>query len=398
MSVPLSHLVRAVRGSDTLAMAAKARQLKDEGRTIYDLSLGEPDFNTPVHICEAAARAMDDGRTHYTAVTGILELRKAIARQYHQTHGLEYSPAEVVVSNGAKHALANVLAALLDPGDEAIIPAPYWVSYGALVELSGAVPVIVDTDEADDFKLRPEQLRRAITEKTKLLILCSPSNPTGCMYSGEELGSLADVVLEHDLAVVADEIYERLAYPGHRFVSFATLRPGLGERTMLINGVSKAYAMTGWRIGWSMTPPDVAKAIGNLQSQQTSCPSSVSQYAALAAIDGPQQCVAEMLAEFTHRREFVRRRIQQIPGLSCPEMGGAFYAFMNIKQHLGRQYGGVQVDNSIQWCLELLSQKNVATVMGSAFGCEGYARASFATSMTNLERAFERIEEFVSGK
>ncbi|HLA86130.1 MAG TPA: pyridoxal phosphate-dependent aminotransferase [Thermoguttaceae bacterium] len=391
-------MVASVRPSDTLAMAAKAREVRDQGRTVFDLSLGEPDFDTPLHICQAAIRAMDEGHTHYTPATGIPELKRAVVRQYRETHGLEYDPAQVVVSNGAKHALANVFAALLDPGDEMIIPAPYWVSYAALVELTGAVPVIVETREADDFKLLHEQLRRAITPKTKVLLLCSPSNPTGSLYSADELGALADVVLERNLLVVADEIYERLVYPGHRFTSFATLRPGLKERTMLVNGVSKAYAMTGWRIGWSITPPEVAKAIGNLQSQQTSCPSSVSQYAAVAALDGPQECVAEMLVEFTRRREFVVRRIAEIPGLSCAEMGGAFYAFINISKHLGRKYGGVQVDNSVQWCLELLSQKSVATVMGSAFGVEGYARASFATSMENLEEAFARIEEFVAGK
>jgi len=341
---------------------------------------------------------MDDGHTHYTPVTGIAELKRAVVEQYRSVHGLQYEPAQVVISNGAKHALHNVLAVLLDPGDEVIIPAPCWVSYGALVELNGAVPVIVETAEADDFKLLPEQLRAAITPKTKMLLLCSPSNPTGSLYSAEELGRLADVVLEKNLLVLADEIYERLVYPGHRFTSFATLRPGLPERTMLVNGVSKAYAMTGWRIGWSMTPLAVAKAIGNLQSQQTSCPSAISQYAALAAIEGPQDCVDQMLAEFTRRRDFVTRRIKEIPGLSCAEMGGAFYAFINISKHLGRKYGGVQVDDSNQWCLELLSQKRVATVMGSAFAAEGYARASFAASMEILQNAFNLIEAFVTGK
>ncbi|MBN2218144.1 MAG: pyridoxal phosphate-dependent aminotransferase [Pirellulales bacterium] len=398
MSVSISRVVKSLRPSDTLAMAAKARELRDQGHQVFDLSLGEPDFDTPMHICQAAARAMDDGHTHYTAASGIVELKRAIVQQYRATHGLEYAPTQVVVSNGAKHALHNVLTALLNPGDEVVIPAPYWVSYAALVELTGAVPVVVETAEADDFKLLPDQLRAAVTPKTKILLLCSPSNPTGSMYTADELGRLADVVLEKDLLVVADEIYERLVYPGHRFTSFPTLRPGLQERTMLINGVSKTYAMTGWRIGWSITPPEVAKAMGSLQSQETSCPSSVSQYAAVAAIEGPQECVAEMLAKFTRRREFVRRRIVEIPGLSCTEIGGAFYAFINISEHLGRKYGGAQVDDSSQWCLELLSQKRVAAVMGSAFGAEGYARLSFATSMENLASAFELIEEFIAGK
>jgi aspartate aminotransferase len=395
MSVPISKIVQALKPSATLAMAGKARELKESGVAVFDLSLGEPDFNTPLHICLAATQAMQSGQTHYTASTGITPLKQAVVDQYRTVHGLDYDPAQVVISNGAKHALHNVFTALLNPGDEVIIPAPYWVSYGALAELAGAVPVIVSTTQATDFKLQPEQLREAITDKTKILLLCSPSNPTGSMYSPEELGALADVVLEKDIFVVADEIYERLVYPGHRFTSFATLRPGLPERTMLINGVSKAYAMTGWRIGWSITPPEVAKAISSLQSQETSCPSSVSQHAALAAISGPQDCVEEMLAEFTKRRAYVMERIEAIPGLSCAEMGGAFYAFINISQHLGRTYGGVEVNDSSQWCLELLSQKKVAMVMGSAFGAEGYARASFATSVENLEAAFNGIEAFL---
>jgi len=378
-----------------MAMAAKAKELRATGKTVYDLSLGEPDFATPRHICEAAVEAMEAGHTHYTVASGIPELKEAVVRRYHATHGREYTPGQVVISNGAKHALHNVFTVLLDPGDEVIIPAPYWVSYAELVKLTRAVPVILQTDQADNFKLTPEMLREAITPKTKLLLLCSPSNPTGGMYSPEELGALADVVVEKGLLVVADEIYERLVYGGHRFASFATVRPGLQERTILVNGVSKTYAMTGWRIGWTLSPANVAKAIGSLQSQETSNPCSISQYAAIAALNGPQDCIDQMLAEFARRREFVLERIARIPGLSCAEIAGAFYAFINISEHLGRDYEGVRVENSTQWSLELLAQQNVATVMGSAFGTEGYARISFATSMENLEAAFERIEAFV---
>jgi len=378
-----------------MAMAAKAKELRATGKTVYDLSLGEPDFATPRHICEAAVEAMEAGHTHYTVASGIPELKEAVVRRYHAAHGREYTPGQVVISNGAKHALHNVFTVLLDPGDEVIIPAPYWVSYAELVKLTRAVPVILQTDQADNFKLTPEMLREAITPKTKLLLLCSPSNPTGGMYSPEELGALADVVVEKGLLVVADEIYERLVYGGHRFASFATVRPGLQERTILVNGVSKTYAMTGWRIGWTLSPANVAKAIGSLQSQETSNPCSISQYAAIAALNGPQDCIDQMLAEFARRREFVLERIARIPGLSCAEIAGAFYAFINISEHLGRDYGGVRVENSTQWSLELLAQQNVATVMGSAFGTEGYARISFATSMENLEAAFERIEAFV---
>ncbi|HJT34538.1 MAG TPA: pyridoxal phosphate-dependent aminotransferase [Pirellulales bacterium] len=376
-------------------MAAKAKELKASGKTVYDFSVGEPDFITPRHIREAATAAMNAGHTHYTPVAGIPELRSAIAKSYRERHRLEYSPQQVVVSNGAKHSLHNIFTATCDPGDEVIIPAPYWVSYAELVKLTGARPVIVPTEEGDDFKLTPQRLRAALTPRTRMLLLCSPSNPTGSLYSPDELAALADVAIERDLLVVADEIYERLIYGNHRFASFATLRTGLAERTITVNGVSKAYAMTGWRIGWTLSPPHVAKAMESLQSQETSNPSSVSQYAALAALEGPQQCVDEMLKEFSRRRDFVKRRIGELPKLSCCEMGGAFYAFVNIQAHLGRTYRGVQVDNSAQWCLELLAQQSVATVMGSAFGAEGYARLSFATSLEYLDAGLARIEEFL---
>ncbi len=397
MPMIISRIVQALEPSATMAMAAKAKELKGAGRTVYDLSLGEPDFTTPEHICQAAVEAMQAGHTHYTPASGIPELKQAVVEQYEAAHGLKYTPGQVVVANGAKHALHNVFTVLLDPGDEVIIPAPYWVSYAELVKLTGARPVIVETTEASDFKLSAAQLTAALTERTKILLLCSPSNPTGSMYAPEEMAALADVAEARDLVVVADEIYDRLVYEGHRSASFATVRPGIAARTVIVNGVSKTYAMTGWRIGWSISPPNVARAIGDLQSQQTSNPCSISQHAAVTAIRGPQQCVASMRGEFACRREFVLRRIREIPGISCAEIGGAFYAFINIREHLGRVYGGTQVDSSTQWCLELLAQKGVATVMGSAFGAEGYARVSFAAGMDVLQAAFNGIEEFVSG-
>jgi aspartate aminotransferase len=396
MAATISKIIQALEPSATLAMAAKARELKASGRTVYDFSVGEPDFTTPAHICAAAKKAMDDGHTHYTASGGINELRAAVAKHYRGRHGLEYAPAQVVVSNGAKHSLHNAFTVLCDPGDEVIIPAPYWVSYAELVKLTGAKPVIVPTDEKNDFKLTPAQLRAACTSKTKILLLCSPSNPTGSMYSPAELGALADVVLEKDLVVISDEIYERLIYGDHKFASFATVRPGLAERTITVNGVSKAYAMTGWRIGWTLAPMNISKAMDSLQSQETSNPSSVSQFAALAALEGSQQCVDDMLVEFAKRREYVKGRLAKLPNVTCPEMGGAFYAFFNIKAHLGRTYGGVAVNNSADWCLQLLGQKGVALVMGSAFGAEGYARLSFATSLDVLEKGFDQIEAFLA--
>jgi aspartate aminotransferase len=393
----ISRLIQALEPSATLAMAAKAKELQAAGRTVYDFSVGEPDFTTPPHICEAAATAIRAGHTHYTVASGIPELKAAIVRQYRERHGLDYAPGQVVVSNGAKHALHSAFAAVCDPGDEVIIPAPYWVSYADLVKLTGARPVIVPTREEENFKLTSALLRQAITPRSSLLLLCSPSNPTGSMYSPEELSALADVAVEHDLLVLADEIYERLVYGEHRFASFATVRPGLAERTILVNGVSKAYAMTGWRIGWTMSPPNVAKAIADLQSQETSNPASISQHAAVAALNGPQECVEQMRQEFARRREYVRERIAGIPRLRTTDMAGAFYAFVNIQAHLGRRYGGQMVSNSAAWCLELLAQQGVATVMGSAFGAEGYARISFAASMETLRAGFDRIEAFLDG-
>jgi aspartate aminotransferase len=395
MAIEISKIVQALEPSATLAMAAKAKALKAAGKKVYDFSVGEPDFNTPEHICQAAIQAMEAGQTHYTVASGIPELKQAIVTDYARRHGLDYKPNQVVISNGAKHSLHNVFTVLLNPGDEVIIPAPYWVSYAELVKLTGAKPIILQTEESADFKLTPEALAAAITPRSKVLLLCSPSNPTGSMYSPEELAALADVVLKHNLIVVADEIYERLTYGSHRFASFATVRPGLAERTILVNGVSKTYAMTGWRIGWTMSPANVATAMGDLQSQETSNPSSVSQHAAIAALEGPQQCVADMLGEFAERREYVKKRIAELPGVTCPDMAGAFYAFMNISKHLGRTYGGVKVTNSAEWCLTLLEQHNVATVMGSSFGAEGYARVSFATSLPVLEAGFDRIATFL---
>ncbi len=396
MAIALSKIVQGMEPSATLAMSAKAKELKAKGETVVDLSVGEPDFNTPKHICEAAVAAMNAGHTRYTVASGIPALKEAICADYFARFGLEYKPSQIVVSNGAKHSLHNAFFCTLNPGDEAILPAPYWVSYAELIKLSGAVPVIVPTREEDDFKLTPEALRAAITPKTRMLLLCSPSNPTGSCYTRAELEALADIAIENDLFVVSDEIYERLVYDGAPFASFPTLREGLADRTIVINGVSKTYAMTGWRVGWTFAPENVSKKMASLQSQETSNPCSVSQYAALAAVTGDQSCVDAMRVEFEKRRDYVAGRIAEIPGMTCGKMGGAFYAFFNIQKFLGREYNGVKVETSQDWCMALLEQKKVATVMGSAFGAEGYARASFAASMENLKEAFDRIADFVS--
>ncbi len=396
MPPKISRIVAALEPSATLAMAAQAKQLKAAGQKVFDFSVGEPDFTTPEHICQAATAAMRAGHTHYTVASGIAELKAAICRAYAQSHGLEYQPNQVVVSNGAKHSLHNVFTVLCDPGDEVIIPAPYWVSYAELVKLTGGVPVIVPTHEADDFLLSPAQLRAALSPRSRVLLLCSPSNPTGSLYSPEQMAALAEIAIERDLVVVADEIYEKLIYGDRSFASFPTLRPGLMDRTVVVNGVSKSYAMTGWRIGWTLSPAPLATAMADLQSQETSNPASISQFAALAALSGPQQCVADMLKAFAARREFVQARLRELPDVSCTAMSGAFYAFINIRRHLGRAYRGKQVTNSAEWCQELLAQQQVATVMGSAFGAEGYMRVSFATDLETLRGGFDRIAAFLA--
>ena len=392
LPLDLATRMHALEPSATLAMAARAQSMAAAGVDVIDLSVGEPDFPTPDHICRAAEAAIHAGRTKYTPAAGIPDLRKAVAADYTRRSGLAVTAAQVVVSNGAKHALHNVFTALLDEGDEVIVPAPYWVSYAELIKLTGARPVILPTRLEDDFKLRPEALRAALTPASRMLLLCSPSNPTGVVYSPEELGSLADVAIAADLSVVADEIYDQLVFDGRQAVSFPTLRPGLADRTVVVAGVSKTYSMTGWRIGWSICPEPLAKAIGNLQSQETSNPCSVSQHAAIAALNGPQECVATMNAAFQVRRDLVAARLRAI-GVRIPDIGGAFYAFFDISPILARGSNGITT--SAAWCEALLEKEHVALVAGSAFGAEGNVRMSFASSEEKLERGLDRIARFV---
>jgi aspartate aminotransferase len=391
--IPISRMAAGVQPSATLAAGAKARQLKAEGIHVYDFSLGEPDFTTPEHICQAAYKAMREGHTHYTAAAGTAELRGAIARLYQKTHGLSCSAEQVIVSNGAKHSIHNVLAAVVGPGDEVIIPAPYWVSYSDLVQMTGASYVLVETTLESGFKMTPAQLQSAITPKSRLLMLNSPCNPTGTVYSRQELEALADVVLHSRLVVLSDEIYERLVFGEARSSCFATLRAGLTERTITVSGVSKSYAMTGWRIGWAVGPVHVIRAMGNVQSQETSSPSSISQCAALAALEGDQDCVEKMRREFEARRDLVCRRLGGLPGIRCPKPGGAFYAFFNVAAHFGRTLGGKKVQDSASFCQAALESAHVNLVPGSAFGAEGYVRLSFATSREQINGGLDRLEQ-----
>ena len=391
----LARRMAALEPSATLAMAARAGAMKAAGLDVIDLSVGEPDFPTPEHICRAAEEAIRAGYTKYTPAAGIPALRKAVADDYTRRSGLAVTPAQVVVANGAKHALHNVFTALLDEGDEVVVPTPYWVSYAELVKLAGARPVLVETKIEDDFKLRPEALRAALTPRTRMLLVCSPSNPTGVVYGPDELAALADVALEAELAVVADEIYDQLVFDGRRSPSFPTLRPGLEERTIVVAGVSKTYSMTGWRIGWTIAPEPLSKAIGNLQSQETSNPSSVSQHAAVAALTGPQECVAAMRDAFERRRDLVAGRLQALPGVRLPDIGGAFYAFFDIRGAL-EQGRAVGIATSLEWCEALLERQQVALVAGSAFGAEGHVRMSFAAGEETLARGLDRIAAFLA--
>jgi aspartate aminotransferase len=390
-------MAQAVQPSATLAAGAKARQLRAEGVTVYDFSLGEPDFNTPRHIADAAHRAVLAGHTHYTPANGIPELRSAVSRYYKKTYGLDITPEQVVISNGAKHSLHNALAGTVGPGDEVIIPTPYWVSYSDLVQMTGASYKLVPTSEATRFKMSADQLRAAITPRSRLVMLNSPSNPTGTVYTRAELEALADIVVEAKLGVISDEIYEKLVFGDAKATCFATLRPGLANSTITISGVSKSFAMTGWRIGWAVAPLPVAKAMANVQSQETSNPCSVSQHAALAALEGEQACVEEMRREFQARRDLVCRRLSELPGIGCPVPDGAFYAFFNVSAHFGKTLHGRKITDSASFCQAALETVHVNLVQGSAFGQEGYARLSFATSREIINQGVDRLAEFVRG-
>jgi aspartate aminotransferase len=393
--IPISKMAAAVQPSATLAAGAKARQLKAEGIQVFDFSLGEPDFPTPEHICRAAAKAMQEGHTHYTPASGLPELRQEIARWYQKTYGLSCTADQIIVSNGAKHSIHNALAATVGPGDEVIIPTPYWVSYSDLAEMTGAKAVLVRTTHDSGFKMTPAQLRGAMGPRSRLLMLNSPCNPTGTVYTRRELEALADVILATDLAVLSDEIYEQLMFGEAQATCFATLRPGLAQRTITISGCSKTYAMTGWRMGWAVGPPAIIRAMGNVQSQQTGCPSSISQHAALAALQGDQSCVEKMRQEFDARRELVCRRLGAMPGVICPLPGGAFYAFFNISAHFGRTLGGKKITDSASFCQAALESAHVNLVAGSAFGAEGYVRLSFAASREQLTGGLDRLEAFL---
>jgi aspartate aminotransferase len=392
----LADALSRVKPSATIAMTQKARELKAQGMDVISLSVGEPDFDTPDHIKEAAIEAIRRGETKYPPVSGINPLREAIVKKFKRENGLDYKVSQTIVGTGGKHVIYNALLATLNPGDEVVIPRPYWVSYPEMVILCGATPVFAETDMAHDFKLQPEELERVITPKTKWIILNSPSNPSGAAYSRDELKKITDVLMRHPhVWVLTDDMYEHLTYGDFEFVTPAQVEPGLYERTLTMNGVSKAYAMTGWRIGYAAGPETLIKAMDFVQGQQTSGASSISQWAAVAALDGTQEHLKRFKAAFQERRDLVVSMLNQTKGLQCPTPEGAFYVYPSCAETIGRKApSGKTIETDEDFVTELLQAEGVAAVHGSAFGLGPNLRISYATSNKTLEEACNRIQRF----
>jgi aspartate aminotransferase len=390
----LAKRVMSLTPSSTLAITAKAKELKTQGHDVIGLGAGEPDFNTPQHIIDAATKSMMEGHTKYTPSAGLPQLKQAIVQKLKQDQGLDYKPSQVIVASGAKHALYTLFQAILDEGDEVIIPIPYWVSYPEQVKLAGGNPVYVEGKEENSFKITPEQLKEAITDRTKAVIINSPSNPTGMLYSKEELEAIGNVCLERGVLIVSDEIYEKLVYGQNKHVSIAEISPELKEQTIIINGVSKSHSMTGWRIGYAVGNEEIIKAMTNLSSHSTSNPTTMAQYGAIAAYEGPQDAVEEMRQAFEERLNIIYEKLTAIPGISCLKPQGAFYLFPNAKE-AAKMTGYKNVDD---FATALLEEAMVAVIPGSGFGAPDNIRLSYATSLDQLEKAVERIHSFIESK
>ena len=393
---PVSKIAEAVRASTTLAVDSLAKQMKADGLDVVGFGTGEPDFNTPDNINMAGIRAICDGKTKYTPAAGIIPLRKAIAHRLKEDCGVDYDYTQIVVASGAKHSVYIALAAITNPGDEIIIPAPFWVSYYEMVRMVGGTPVIGEAGEEQNFKITAQQLEAAITEKTKCLMLNNPSNPTGMIYSADELRAIADVCVKHDLYILADEIYYQLIYDGIEFTSIASLGDEVKERTLLVNGVSKSYAMTGWRVGYCAANKTLAKIMSNFLSHSTGAPSTISQWASVEALTGPQEGIEAMRLAFLERRDYIVKRINSIPGVSCIVPNGAFYVMMNIEQLIGKTLGGKLIENDDDFAVALLEKALVAVVPCSGFGMKNFVRWSYAASMENIEKGLDRLEKFVT--
>jgi len=391
----LSRIASAVHASTTLAIDAKAKQMKADGLNVVGFGTGEPDFDTPENIKEAACAAIREGKTKYTPAAGIIPLRKAVAESMKRDLNLDYDFTQIVIASGAKHNLYAALRTLVNPGDEVILPAPYWVSYDEMIAMVGGVSVIVNAGEEQHFKITAEQLEAAVTEKTKAVIINNPSNPTGMLYSENELRAIADVCVKHDLYIIADEIYFKLLYDGRTFTSIATLGEEVKERTIIINGVSKSYAMTGWRIGYAAAPAHIAKIMANYLSHSTGAPSTISQWAAVEAFNGPQDTIEAMREVFEERRNYIVDRMNRIEGVSCIMPEGAFYVMMNIEKLKGKTIGGFEINTSDDFAMAFLEKELVAVVPCSGFGAPDFVRWTYATSMENIKEGLDRLEHFL---
>ena len=390
-----SRKAKNINPSITLAITAKAKALKAEGVDVVSFGAGEPDFNTPKNIIDAAIRAMEEGKTKYTPTAGILELREAICNKLEKDNNLKYNPNQIIVSTGAKQCLADVFMAILNPGDEVIVPTPYWVSYPELIKLADGIPVFVEANEKAGYKYTIEDLENVVTDKTKALVLNSPNNPTGTIYQKEELEVIAEFAKKHNILIISDEMYEKLIYDGEKHISIASLSQDAYERTIVINGVSKAYAMTGWRIGYAAAKEEIIKLMVSVQSHVTSNPNSIAQYASVEALNGPTDELVKMIAEFDNRRKFMVKRIGEIEGLDIIYPKGAFYLMINVSCVYGKAINGKTIKSSLDFSSELLEEEKVAVIPGAAFGLDKFVRLSYATSQKDIEEGLNRIENFI---
>ena len=389
----LSNRAKSLKPSPTLAINAKAKSMQAQGIHVISFGAGEPDFDTPQNIKQAAKKAIDDGFTKYTPVGGIDDLKDAIIKKFQRDSSLTYKRSEIIVSCGGKHSFYNLAQAIFDQGDEVIVPAPYWVSYPPMVALANAMPVIVETEEKNEFKITPEELKKAVTQKTKALIINSPSNPTGSAYTKKELEKIAEMAISKNFFVISDEIYEKIVYDGFQFTSIASLSDEMKKKTIIVHGVAKTYAMTGWRIGYTAGSDEIISAMNNIQSQSTSNPTSISQKASVEALIGPQNEVEKMVSAFGQRRNYIVDRLNKIPGVSCYKPVGSFYVFPNFSSYYGKSYQGKKIENSTMLADYFLDVAKVAVVPGVEFGADPFERLSYATSMEDIKEGLNRIEE-----
>jgi len=391
----LSARAERLQPSATLTITAKAKALKSQGVDVIGFGAGEPDFDSPLHVKEAAVRAINEGMTKYTGVGGIDELKDAIIHRLKEDHNLEYEKSEIIASVGAKHTLYNVIQVLFDSGDEVIVPAPYWVSYPEQIRLAEATPVILDTKEAEGFKITPDALKQHINSNTKALILNYPSNPTGATYNEEELRAIVDVAMDAGLIIISDEIYEKILYGGAKHIPVASLGEDIKKSTILVNGVSKTYSMTGWRIGYAAGDKEVISAMSKLQGQSTSNPTSISQWAAIAALSGPHQVIEDRTKEFEQRKNYIVKKLNDIPEINCFDPQGAFYVFPNVSGCYGKEYNGKVIKDSLDFTEFILDEAKVAVVPGVAFGSDDHVRISYATSMDDIVKGIDRMTEAI---